>query len=116
MLSRELRERAVNDLVEMVKFPTVSGDGPINGSYDDCAAWILSRLTELGLDCSILPESLPHKPLVVGKWEGSSSEMPGILLNSHYDVVPVIEELWTVPCFEGLRVDGRIYGRGTQDM
>jgi acetylornithine deacetylase/succinyl-diaminopimelate desuccinylase-like protein len=43
-----------------------------------------------------------------------------ILLNSHYDVVPVMKEHWTMPAFEGKITDvggeQRLYGRGAQDM
>ena len=43
--------------------------------------------------------------------------MPVIVLNSHYDVVPATEkDGWTVPPFQGIRKDGKIYGRGSQDM
>ena len=31
-------------------------------------------------------------------------------------MVPVFEEHWTVPPFSGEIRDGKIYGRGTQDM
>ena len=40
----------------------------------------------------------------------------GILLNSHYDVVPVANEHWTVPPFDAVMEGDRIYGRGSQDM
>ena len=43
---------------------------------------------------------------------GSGQEMLGIL--THLDVVPEGEG-WTVPPYEGLVKEGRIYGRGTQD-
>lgn len=46
----------------------------------------------------------------------SSLEEKSILLNSHMDVVPVFEEYWIVPPFSGEIRDGKIYGRGTQDM
>lgn len=45
-----------------------------------------------------------------------SIELPSLLLNSHYDVVPVLLEHWDVDPFEAVRKDGKIYGRGTQDM
>lgn len=54
--------------------------------------------------------------MVVAAWTGSEPDLPCILLNSHYDVVPAMQELWTVPAFEGVLRDGRIYGRGAQDM
>ncbi|CAM9877235.1 unnamed protein product [Choristocarpus tenellus] len=51
-------------------------------------------------------------------WTGSEPELPCILLNGHYDVVPAVNEQWdTDPFAAEYDVDsGRIYGRGTQDM
>ena len=102
---------------ELLKFETVSAAGARNGSYDACAAWLVHQLSRIPLDhCGILPESLPGKPVVVAEWAGSDPSLPCLLLNSHYDVVPVVEDQWAVPAFQGLRVDGRVYGRGAQDM
>ena len=43
-------------------------------------------------------------------------ESRNILLMSHHDVVPATEkENWDYPPFSGTIVDGKIYGRGTQD-
>ncbi len=40
-----------------------------------------------------------------------------ILFDGHIDTVPVPDESkWSVPPFEGLIKDGKIYGRGTSDM
>eukprot|EP00501_MAST-03F_sp_TOSAG23-6_P002152 GSMAST32.ASY1.ANO1.2251.1 assembled CDS len=49
----------------------------------------------------------------------SSITLPAILLNSHYDVVPAMENQWKYDPFGAIRTEedgGRIYGRGTQDM
>ena len=54
--------------------------------------------------------------MVVAVWEGADTNLPILLLNSHYDVVPAAADDWTVPPFAGIRKDGKIYGRGTQDM
>jgi acetylornithine deacetylase/succinyl-diaminopimelate desuccinylase-like protein len=116
MLSQQDRQAAVSQFIELVRFKTVSGDGPLNGEYNACGNWLLQKQLDIGLEAEIIPESKPNKPIVVGKWAGSMPDLPAVLLNSHYDVVPVVEAEWSVPAFEGFERDGRIYGRGTQDM
>jgi aminoacylase len=112
MLTSEEKEDSVQLFRKLVQFPTISNVGT-EGSYDQCANHLLKELVSIGLDAMILPESKPKKPIT---WKGSRSDLPGILLNSHYDVVPIIPHLWTVPAFEAVSKDGKIYGRGTQDM
>jgi aminoacylase len=112
----EESETILQKFVELIRFPTISGNGPLDGSYDACAEFLVNELNAIGVPASILPESLPHKPVVVGEWLGSNPELPAILLNSHYDVVPVVADAWHYPAFEGVREQGRVYGRGTQDM
>eukprot|EP01039_Chlorochromonas_danica_P007435 gene7435-8222_t len=116
LLNKEEEELAISKLIELIRFPTVSAAAPLDGSYDACANWLEKELLAIGLEAFILPESLPHKPIVVGTWKGSNPELSAIVLNSHYDVVPVLAEYWTVPAFEGFRQEDRVYGRGTQDM
>ena len=47
---------------------------------------------------------------------GSDSSLKPYLLISHLDVVPVTDQMWDVPQFEGLVKDGYIWGRGTIDV
>jgi aminoacylase len=115
-LSHDERQVAIEDFLKILRFETVSGSGPLDGSYNACGKWLVESLTALGMESvQIIPESLPNKPVVVATWNGTS-DLPAILLNSHYDVVPVMLEHWTVPAWEGIRKDSRIYGRGAQDM
>ena len=109
-------ETSLLKFIELIRFPTISNSAVVNGSYQACGTWLLNQLKEIGLHSFILEESLENKPIVIATWEGSDPSLPCLLLNSHYDVVPVVLDKWTVPAFDGLRQNGKIYGRGTQDM
>ncbi|MBE0607927.1 MAG: M20/M25/M40 family metallo-hydrolase [Dehalococcoidia bacterium] len=60
-------------------------------------------------------ETAPNREVLVARLDGDGSKRP-IMLCNHTDVVPVEAEYWTMPAFEGLVTDGRIYGRGAVDM
>ena len=65
---------------------------------------------------TISPGTPDHSPVVMACWKGKDETLPVIVLNSHYDVVPVAPSDWTVPAFDGWRANGNVYGRGAQDM
>uniref|UniRef100_A0A1I8NC79 N-acyl-aliphatic-L-amino acid amidohydrolase n=1 Tax=Musca domestica TaxID=7370 RepID=A0A1I8NC79_MUSDO len=86
--------------------------------FEPCIKFLCQELQKLEI-----PYQVHHingdrtKPVLVGTWLGSKPELPAILLNSHMDVVPVYEDKWTHPPFGGhMDEEGRIYGRGAQDM
>ena len=116
-LSIDEEQAAIATFIDLLRFKTISGSGPLDGSYDACGKFLLEQLVSIGMDnAHVLPESIKNKPIVVATWIGSEPELPALLLNSHYDVVPIIEESWTVAAFDGVRKGTRIYGRGAQDM
>jgi len=44
------------------------------------------------------------------------SDIPGVMLSGHTDVVPIDGQKWNRPAFELTEANGRLYGRGTADM
>jgi cysteinylglycine-S-conjugate dipeptidase len=106
------------DLARLVAIPSISApDYPeethavlhetyeaVAELFDDAGVRILEPLT--------LPGTAP---VVMGEIPAPPGA-PTLLLYSHYDVVPVGEELkWESPPFEATERDGAIYGRGTAD-
>lgn len=77
----------------------------------EIAAFVAEHLTSLGLDVHV-QEAAPGRPNVIGVLEGT---VPGrsIMLCGHIDTVGV--DGYEAP-FEPVVRDGRLYGRGSQDM
>ncbi len=58
-------------------------------------------------------KQLPDRALLF-RWKGKSKGEPAVLM-AHYDVVPTVDEAWSVPPFEAVLKDGRVWGRGSLD-
>jgi aminoacylase len=125
VLSKDEAECAIQHFCQLIQFPTVSALAIESGAYQQCGQWILQQLQSIsGLfdetnnngTVFVLPESSLNAPVIIACWYGIDRTLPVLVLNSHYDVVPAILDDWTIPPFDGIRQNGNIYGRGTQDM
>ena len=129
LLSPEECEYAIENMCQLVRYQTVSSLAVMSGEYVKCANYLVEQLrTVIPLSLEegnnnnnsvyLLPEAPDHSPVVVAKWVGTQPNLPVLLLNSHYDVVPATTTDWDThtPPFDGIRYDSKIYGRGTQDM
>ncbi|KAJ6640740.1 Aminoacylase-1, partial [Pseudolycoriella hygida] len=98
---------------EYLKIPSVHPDI----DYGLCVEFLKRQAASLDLPIAIHHPANEKNPLIVITWTGSEPELPSIMLNSHMDVVPVFEDHWTHAPF-GAEIDseGKIYGRGAQDM
>lgn len=107
-------DKAVENLRELVRCKTVSyKDSSLedNGEFQKLIAKLPYLYPNVFSTCSF--EELPDRALLF-KWEGKKHNKPTVLM-AHYDVVPVIEELWEKPPFEAILEDGVLWGRGTLD-
>ncbi|MFK7801190.1 MAG: ArgE/DapE family deacylase [Anaerolineae bacterium] len=84
---------------------------PSGAGEKEAATYVASLLNDLGLDVQLF-EPEPHRVSVVGSLAGSGNGR-SLLLNAHIDTVDV--EGMVEP-FSGAIRDGKLYGRGSQDM
>ena len=108
------KQAAVSSLQQLVRCKTISYN---DKALEDDAEF--QKLIDLLPDlypkvfevCSF--QQLPDRALLL-RWPGKSSDCPSVCM-SHYDVVPVDEEKWEKPPFDGVIEDGVLWGRGTLD-
>jgi acetylornithine deacetylase/succinyl-diaminopimelate desuccinylase-like protein len=105
-----IHREALDILVRYLQIDTSNPPG-----NEKPAARFLGALCEAaGIEVEYI-ETAPNREVMVARLRGDGSKRP-IMLCNHTDVVPVEEQYWTVPAFEGVIRDGRVYGRGTVDM
>jgi acetylornithine deacetylase/succinyl-diaminopimelate desuccinylase-like protein len=112
--ARTHRERAVTELCELLRFPSVSSQPRQAADVRACAQWLASHLRRIGRP-RVEIVSTPRHPLVVGEWCGAPGR-PHLLVYGHYDVQPV-EPLaeWRTPPFEPTRRGDNLHARGASD-
>jgi acetylornithine deacetylase/succinyl-diaminopimelate desuccinylase-like protein len=107
--------RFLEELFEMLRIPSLSGDPAHAGDVRKMAEWLAEHMQLLGLDKVAVMETAGH-PVVYGEWMGAGPEKPTVLVYGHYDVVPaVMEDGWESDPFEPVVRDGKIYARGATD-
>ncbi|XP_031625542.1 aminoacylase-1-like isoform X2 [Contarinia nasturtii] len=98
---------------EYLRIPSVQP----NVDYEPCVSFLKKQAAALNLPISVCFPGNEKCPVIIMSWKGLNSDLPSIMLNSHMDVVPVDENRWTHPPFAAdIDENGRIFGRGTQDM
>ena len=108
------KEKAVNNLQELVKCKTISRIdhvGEDDAEFDKLIAKLPEMFPNVYAKCEL--KTFPDRALLY-KFEGKNHDNPSVFM-AHYDVVPVNEEDWQKPPFEGIIEDGVLWGRGTLD-
>ena len=116
--SRANRQTALDGLVDLLRYATISSQYPANqAEFEKCSEWLATRLVKMGFtQAQVLPTREGGAPAVYAEWKGAGEAAPTLLVYGHYDVMPVdpLEE-WRRPPFEPQIDDRAIYARGASD-
>lgn len=111
---RANQARYVTELRALVSQPSVSATGE---GVPQCAALVQGLMERAGL-CTqaFTTDGYSHdNPLLYGEY-GAAGAGPTIALYAHYDIVPPADpERWSVPLYDPVIKDGRLYGAGVAD-
>jgi acetylornithine deacetylase/succinyl-diaminopimelate desuccinylase-like protein len=108
------KERFLNELLDLLRIPSVSAKSENNADTAKCAEAVKQRMMEAGADNVEICATAGH-PIVYGE-KMIDASLPTVLVYGHYDVQPADPvELWHSPPFEPVIKDGKIYARGSAD-
>jgi acetylornithine deacetylase/succinyl-diaminopimelate desuccinylase-like protein len=108
------KERFLNELIDLLKIPSVSARTEHRNDMVKCAEAVKQRLLEAGADMAEIIPTDGH-PIVYGEKIIDPSK-PTVLVYGHYDVQPADPlELWHSGPFEPVIKDGKLYARGSCD-
>ena len=100
---------------ELTRIKSVVGVDPARENEEAAALWVAAKLRELGCRVEVAEVS-PHRPNVLGLYD-TGRPGPTLMFEGHTDVVTVGDlSQWTVDPFGAEVKDGKIYGRGANDM
>lgn len=114
----DLEPQIVSFLTDLVRTPSPNPPG----EYDDVVALLVDTYESYGWDVDVAEapddvldaHDLPHpRPNVLATVTEGDGRI--IVLNAHFDTVPVQEEMWSHDPFGAEIEDGRLYGRGATD-
>ncbi|WP_078410167.1 M20 family metallopeptidase [Priestia abyssalis] len=112
-LTRDKQE-VISLTQKLVRIPSVYKLNDPDGNEQKVALFMTGYLRQMGVDVHV-EEVVPGRPNVIGILD---SGKPGktLLFEGHTDVVTEGDlSSWKYPPFSGEIVDGRMYGRGTND-
>ena len=104
---RSNEKRFIDELIELLKIPSVSADSKYQKDVARAAEFIKTKLIEAGADKVEVCQTKGH-PIVYGE-KIIDPKLPTVIVYGHYDVQPADPlELWNSPPFEPVIKDGKI--------
>ncbi|MCK8521031.1 dipeptidase [Aquimarina sp. D1M17] len=117
---QEHKDRFIQELVELLKIPSISADSAYKNDVIKTADAIKKSLEDAGCDMVEICET-PGYPIVYGE-KIIDTNLPTVLVYGHYDVQPPDPlDLWDSPPFEPvikkteIHPEGAIFARGSCD-
>jgi acetylornithine deacetylase/succinyl-diaminopimelate desuccinylase-like protein len=114
----ENHERFQNELIELLRIPSISHDPAYKAEMDKASSWLSDKLRSMGVNnVEILPTA--GHSVVYGEWLAArgAASAPTVLVYGHYDVQspePLAD--WKSQPFEPEIRNENLYARGSSDM
>tara|TARA_B100000900_G_scaffold305249_1_gene263910 strand:- start:10428 stop:11813 length:1386 start_codon:yes stop_codon:yes gene_type:complete len=116
----ENKNRFINELIELLKIPSISADPAYKKDVLNCAEAVAKAMDDAGADNIEICETAGY-PIIYGE-KIIDINQPTVLVYGHYDVQPADPlELWTSGPFEpvikktDIHPEGAIFARGSCD-
>ena len=116
----ENKQRFINELIELLKIPSISADPSYKSAVLNCADLVAKSMRDAGADRIEICQTAGY-PIIYGE-KIIDSSLPTVLVYGHYDVQPADPlELWTSGPFEPvirkteIHPEGAIFARGACD-
>lgn len=107
------RRRFAEELSDLLRIPSVSGDPAFRGDVRRAAVFVRDRLRDAGCDADLVETA--GYPIVLGRTP-SVPGAPTALVYGHYDVQPAVKaDGWDSEPFEPVVKGDAIYARGATD-
>lgn len=117
---KENKDRFLNELIDLLKIPSISADPKYKGDVEKTAEAVKQRLIEAGADKVEICKTKGY-PVVYGE-KIIDPKKPTVVVYGHYDVQPADPiDLWDSPPFEpvikktAIHPEGAIFARGACD-
>jgi acetylornithine deacetylase/succinyl-diaminopimelate desuccinylase-like protein len=108
-----MRDNYLEDYYSFLRFPSVSTDDQYKKKLEECARWLVNKLTAIGLETQLVPTK--GHPIVWAHNKHAAGRRT-VLIYGHYDVQPPDPlALWDSPPFEPVLKNGYVFARGATD-
>ena len=108
-------QKFVEELIEYLRFPSVSAQSKHKIDMTNCAQWLASHGRSIGLKTKVHKTS-GHPIVTLTTKQKTNGSKPHFLVYGHYDVQPPEPlELWTSSPFAPEVRKGNLFARGASD-